>query len=181
MKNKISLVLSTALICATLGACASDGTKRSTGQYIDDKSIATRTKTELLADKVTDGLDINVAVDRQVVQLTGFVDSQKQVDRASEIARNVKGVKSVNNELRVTSGGDRSAGEYLDDNVIMTKVKSALLADDTASSVDVEVEVNRGVVSLGGFVNSKAEHDAAIRVASRVKGVKKVIDNMTIR
>lgn len=181
MKSKISLMLSTAVVCASLGACASDGNKRSTGQYIDDKSIATRTKTELLADKVTDGLDINVAVDRQVVQLTGFVDSQAQVDRASEIASRIDGVKSVKNDLRVVAGGDRSAGEYLDDNVIMTKVKSALLADETASSVDVEVEVNRGVVSLGGYVNSKAERDAALRVASKVSDVKEVVDNMTIR
>ena len=181
MKNKISLIISAVLVCAFLVACASDGAKRSTGQYIDDKTIATRTKTELLADKLTDGLDINVAVDRQVVQLTGFVDSQDQVERASEIAMKVPGVRSVKNDLRVTAGGDRSAGEYLDDNVILAKVKSALLVDDTASSVDVEVEINRGVVSLGGFVDSKAERDAAIEVARTVKGVKKVIDNMTVR
>jgi hyperosmotically inducible protein len=56
-----------------------------------------------------------------------------------------------------------------------------LLADETASSVDVEVEVNRGVVSLGGYVNSKAERDAALRVAGKVSNVKEVIDNMTIR
>lgn len=180
MKKKISLLLSAAIVCATLGACASDGTQRSTGQYIDDKTIATKTKTALLADKVTDGLDINVAVDRQVVQLSGFVNSDAQVKRASEIARRVAGVKSVKNSLQVQTG-DRSAGEYLDDNVILTKVKAALAGDKTASVVDVEVEVKRGVVSLGGYVNSKAARDAAIDVASKVKDVKKVVDNMTIR
>lgn len=180
MKYKIPFLLSTAIICATLGACASDGTQRSTGEYIDDKSIATKTKTALLADKVTDGLDINVSVDRQVVQLSGFVNTQQQVNRASEIARSVSGVKSVNNSLQVQAG-DRSTGEYLDDNVILAKVKSALAGDKTASAVDVEVEIKRGVVSLGGYVDSKAERDAAVRVASKVKGVKKVVDNMTIR
>lgn len=180
MKSKISLLLSTAIICATLAACASDGTQRSTGQYIDDKSIATRTKTALLADEVTDGLDINVAVDRQVVQLSGFVNTQEQVRRAVEIARSVSGVKSVNNSLQVQPG-DRSAGEYLDDNVILAKVKAALANDRTASAVDVEVEVKRGIVSLGGYVDSKAARNAAISVAAKVKGVKKVVDNMTIR
>ncbi len=180
MKSKMSFLLSTAIICATLAACASDGTQRSTGEYIDDKTIATKTKTALLADKVTDGLDINVAVDRQVVQLSGFVKTQAQVKRASEIARSVSGVKSVKNSLQVQAG-DRSTGEYLDDNVILAKVKAALAGDETASAVDVEVEIKRGVVSLGGYVNSKAERDAAIRVASKVKGVQKVVDNMTIR
>ena len=180
MKNKLSLLLAAAVVVATLGACASDGTKRSTGQYIDDKTIATKTKTALLADDVTDGLDINVSVDRQVVQLSGFVDSETQVKRASEIARSVSGVKSVENRLQVQAG-DRSAGEYLDDNVILTKVKAALADDKTASAVDVEVEVKRGVVSLGGYVDSKAERDAAIEVARKVKDVKKVVDNMTIR
>ena len=47
--------------------------------------------------------------------------------------------------------GDRSADEYLGDNVFLTKVKAALAGDKTASAVDVEVEVKRGVVSLGGY------------------------------
>lgn len=180
MPSKLVLWLSAMVMMATLGACASDGQQRSTGQYIDDKTIATKTKTALLADDVTDGLDINVAVNRQVVQLSGFVNSQAQVEKASEIAHSIAGVKSVNNSLRVQAG-DRSTGEYLDDNVILTKVKTALAADDTASAVTVEVEVKRGVVSLGGYVDSKAERDAAIAVASQVKDVKEVVDNMTIR
>lgn len=180
MKGRIPLILSTAMVCLVLGACASDGTHRSTGDYIDDKAIATKTKSALLADEVTHGFDINVAVDRQVVQLSGFVESQAEVNRAAEIARSVSGVKSVNNSLQVQAGS-RTAGEYIDDNVILAKVKAALAGDKTASAVDVEVEVKRGVVSLGGFVNSKAERDAAIKVVRQIKDVKKVVNNMTIR
>lgn len=180
MKAKLSMLLTAAVVAATLGACASDGQQRSTGQYIDDKTIATKTKTALLADKVTDGLDINVSVNRQVVQLSGFVNSEAQVEKAEEIAGSISGVKSVENSLQVQAG-DRSAGEYLDDNVILTKVKTALAGDKTASAIDVEVEVKRGVVSLGGYVDSEAERNAAVAVASRVKDVKKVVDNMTIR
>lgn len=180
MKTQISLVLSVALVCLALGACAASGPHRSTGQVVDDTTIATRTKTALLADSTTDGLNIDVEVDRTKVQLNGFVDSQAQVDRAGEIARSISGVASVENNLKV-SDGTRRTGEYFDDKVLSSSVKAALADDRVAPAAEIDVEVNRGVVSLGGFVDTKAERDAAVAAAKGVQGVQKVINNLEVR
>lgn len=142
MKIKISIVLTLALAFAVLGACSSSGKSRTAGEYIDDTSIATRTKTALLADSVTDGLNIDVEVDRDHVQLNGFVDSQAQADRAGEIARSISNVASVENNLKV-SKGDRMTGEYIDDNVLQARVEKALISDPIAKSMKIDVEVNR--------------------------------------
>jgi len=181
MKIQNSLVLSLALIGLAVGACSASAEHRSAGEVVDDTSIATRTKTALLADSATDGLKIDVEVDRDKVQLNGFVDSQAQVDRAGEIARSISGVVSVENNLKVSDGGTRRVGEYIDDKALSVSVKSALANDALAPASEIDVEVNRGVVSLGGYVDSSAQRDAAIAAAKGVKGVERVIDNLTVR
>lgn len=148
---------------------------------MDDTSIAARTKSALLADPVTDGLNIDVEVDRNRVQLNGFVDSQAQINRASEIAKAISGVASVDNNLRVSGGGDRAVGVYVDDKVLQAQVKAALANDPTVKSLKVDVEVNRGEVSLGGFVDSAAQRDAAVAAARAVAGVTKVVNNLAVR
>lgn len=180
MKMQSSLVLSLALVCLVVGACSASGKHRSTGEVIDDTSIAARTKTALLADSTTDGLNIDVEVDRDKVQLNGFVNSQAQVDRAGEIARSVSGVSSVENNLKV-AGATRRTAEYIDDKALSASVKTALANDPLAPASEIDVEVNRGVVSLGGYVDSNAQRDAAVAAAKQVEGVEKVVDNLTVR
>lgn len=180
MKIQFSKLLTLALACAVLGACAASGTNRSTGEVIDDKSIAASIKTSLLASPDTHGLDIDVEVDRNKVQLNGFVDEQSQVDRAGEIARATSGVASVENNLRVTEGS-RQVGEYIDDNSLAARVKMALMNDPVVQSLKVDVEVNRGIVSLGGFVDSSQERATAVAVTQKVDGVVKVVNNLAVR
>lgn len=181
MKIKLVLAFSLALILTVLAGCAASGTKRSTGEVIDDSSIATSIKTALLADKGTDGLNIDVEVDRNRVQLNGFVDTQAQVNRAGEIARTTSGVTSVENNLKVSDGGNRMAGEYVDDKTLQARVKAALANDPIVKSMKIDVEVNRGEVSLGGFVDSSAARNAAVATTSKVDGVSKVVNNLTVR
>ena len=180
MKIQFSKVLVLALACAVLGACAATSTSRSTGEYVDDSSITASIKSSLLSDPATDGLNIDVEVDQNKVQLNGFVDNQSQVDRAGEIARSTKGVTSVENNLKVTAG-DRQAGEYIDDNSLAGRVKMALMGDPAVQSLKVDVEVNRGVVSLGGFVDTDEERAAALAVTQKVDGVVKVVNNLAVR
>ncbi len=105
MKNKITITA--LLLCLVTGVtisstgCAGDRYSRSTGEYIDDKSITTRIKSALLADKEISSLDVKVKTYERVVQLSGFVDSEAQRTRAEEIARNTKGVQSVKNDMVV--------------------------------------------------------------------------------
>lgn len=181
MNIKQVLILSLAFVLIAVGGCAASGKSRSTGEVMDDTSISARTKSALLADAGTDGLNIDVEVDRNQVQLNGFVDSQAQVDRAGEVARSVSGVESVENNLQVSNGGDRMAGEYIDDKSLQARVKAALADDSAVHSMKVDVEVNRGEVSLGGYVDSDAARDAAVATARRVAGVTKVFNNLTVR
>ncbi len=67
-----------------------------------------------------------------------------------------------------------STGEYVDDSVITTKVKSLLAGDDFLKSFQIGVETYKGVVQLSGFVNTKEASNKAAQIAGGVKGVKSV-------
>ena len=82
-------------------ACASTSKQESTGEYVDDSVITTKVKSLLAADDFLKSFEIGVETYKGTVQLSGFVDSQKAIDKAVEITRSVKGVKSVKNNLSV--------------------------------------------------------------------------------
>lgn len=81
--------------------CAGTATRSSTGEVIDDSVITTRVKTALFRDPVAPGTDITVNTFRSQVQLSGFVNSQTEKDRATELARAVPGVRDVINNVVV--------------------------------------------------------------------------------
>jgi osmotically-inducible protein OsmY len=89
------------MLIATFVACASTRTQESTGEYVDDSVITTKVKSLLAADDFLKSFQISVETYKGTVQLSGFVGSQKAVDKAGEIARSVKGVTSVKNDLVV--------------------------------------------------------------------------------
>lgn len=74
---------------------------RSTGVVVDDASITTQIKTSLLANKALDGIAISVSTFSGEVTLTGAVDTPGQVQKATEIAYSVRGVRKVNNLITV--------------------------------------------------------------------------------
>lgn len=88
-------------IATFTSGCAGDRYNRSTGEYVDDKAVEGKVKSELLADPDVKGLAINVEVHNGRVQLSGFVNSLSQKNRAAELARNVPGVQYVKNDLVV--------------------------------------------------------------------------------
>ena len=89
------------MLITTFVACASSPKQESTGEYVDDSVITTKVKSLLAADDFLKSFEIGVETRKGVVQLSGFVDSQKAVNRAVEITRSVGGVKSVKNSLIV--------------------------------------------------------------------------------
>ena len=89
------------ILIATLVACASTSKQEGTGEYVDDSVITTKVKSLLANDDFLKSFQITVETYKGTVQLSGFVDSQQAIDKASEIARSVKGVKSVKNNLNV--------------------------------------------------------------------------------
>jgi osmotically-inducible protein OsmY len=85
----------------SLLGCASTATKEGTGEYLDDSVITSKVKAEIFKDESLKSAEINVETFRGVVQLSGFVNSQADIDRAVDVARTVKGVTSVKNDMRV--------------------------------------------------------------------------------
>jgi osmotically-inducible protein OsmY len=73
------------------------------------------------------------------------------------------------------------SGEYVDDSVITTKVKTAILNEPGLKVTDIGVETFKGKVQLTGFVNSNADMQGAVRVASAVNGVKSVSNDMQVK
>lgn len=82
--------------------------------------------------------------------------------------------EAVQPALLVAGDTMEKAGDAVSDTWITGKVKSALLADDALSGMDIKVETNQGVVSLSGTVASSAERDLAIAKARQIKGVMEV-------
>jgi osmotically-inducible protein OsmY len=173
-------------LCATLAILAAaplqvaEAEERTAGQVVDDMSIAARTKVALAADPVTDAIKIDIEVDKDMVQLNGFVDTEAERARAEEIARSVEGVAAVKNNLRLQPH-DRTVGEYVDDKALVVEVKAALAEDPVAHTLKIDVEVDHGVVSLGGHVDTEAEREAALNAAKKVAGVVAVINNLDVR
>ena len=86
---------------STITACTSSRTSESTGEYVDDSVITTKVKTALLNDEGLKSFDISVETYKDVVQLSGFVNSDQVKARAGQVAAGVSGVKSVRNNLVV--------------------------------------------------------------------------------
>lgn len=98
--HRLRLALST-LIVAALTACAATSTRESTGEYLDDTTITTRVKAELIAHKDVSAADINVETFKGRVQLSGFAKSAEERRKAVDLARSVKGVSEVVNDIRL--------------------------------------------------------------------------------
>lgn len=98
LKFLTRLLLSACLVSAMVG-CSDNTRRESTGEYLDDTVLTTKIKATFLGDSRLKMLDINVKSYRGTVQLSGFIDTQKEADRAVQLARTVKGVKAVNNSL----------------------------------------------------------------------------------
>lgn len=98
-----------ALIFVSLSGCATDegGSRvkeagaQTAGDYMDDSVVTTKVKTALFNEPGLDSGEITVETYQGVVQLSGFVESQNDINRAVEVARKVEGVKSVKNDMRL--------------------------------------------------------------------------------
>lgn len=179
-RNIIYALYATLAILAAAPLHVAEAEERTAGQVVDDMSIAARTKAALAADPVTDAIKIDLEVDKDRVQLNGFVDTEAERTRAAEIAWTVEGVAAVENNLKLQPH-DRSTGEYVDDKALVVEVKAALADDPVAHALKIDVEVDHGVVSLGGHVDSEAEREAAVNAAKQVAGVVAVINNLDVR
>ncbi|RFC33809.1 MAG: hyperosmotically inducible protein [Candidatus Nitrotoga sp. SPKER] len=151
------------------------------GTEIDDSIITAKVKSKLLADQDIKGFDLKVETHKGDVQLSGFVDSQVQIDHAMMITRSVEGVKNVDNRVSLKNNGGTTMGVKVDDSIVTSKVKSSLLADPDIKSFDIAVITNNGEVQLSGFVDNQAQIDRAADVVRKTEGVQNVINELRIK
>lgn len=90
-----------AVVMLTLAGCASTQKSEGTGEYVDDSVITTKVKAVFVNDPALKARDINVETYKGVVQLSGFVGSSDEADRAVRVTKGIKGVTSVKNDMRL--------------------------------------------------------------------------------
>ncbi len=163
---------------ADTGATAPATTSIGTG--IDDGIVTAKVKSALLADPDVRSFELKVETRNGEVMLSGFVGNQAQVDRAILVARGVEGVKVVTDGVTLKEGV-ATVGDTVDDAIITTKVKSALLADPNIKSFDIAVVTRKGEAQLSGFVDNQTQIDHATDLARAVEGVNTVANEMSVK
>jgi len=96
-----AILLASLLGCAGTSTNERTSTKEGTGEYFDDTVITTKVKAAIFNEPSLKSAEINVETFKGVVQLTGFVSSRAAINKAAEVARGVKGVTSVRNDMRL--------------------------------------------------------------------------------
>ncbi len=140
---------------------------------IKDENILQAVETEILFDEYVPSQLIDVSVSEGVVTLSGTIDNLLAKDRAVELAESIKGVKSVIDKITVVTPAKP-------DSELKADVTNALLLDPATDSYEIDVAANNGMVTLSGRVESWAEKNLADDVSKSVKGVKDVVNNISI-
>lgn len=88
---------------------------------------------------------------------------------------------AAGNAADETRDAANTVGEKIDDGVVTTKVKSALLADDTVKGLDINVDTKDGTVSLKGAVDNQTQIDRAVEIAKGIEGVQNVDNQLSVK
>ena len=148
-----------------------------------DGWIGMKVKTALLFHRNVNAFKTEVGVKDGFVTLKGEALSQAQKDLAGEYAKDVSGVKDVNNEMtlvKVSSNSGQTLSEKIDDASITAQVKVALLSHHSTSAVNTKVMTSDGVVTVSGIAKNAAEKVLVSKLANDINGVKSVVNNMSI-
>jgi hyperosmotically inducible periplasmic protein len=186
MKKTNRKVLSAALsaVLAGMPVYAAENTNKSHNSEPAEGSdawLSMKVKAALLVHRNVSAVRTKVDVKDGVVTLTGEAESQAEKDLATEYTKDVAGVKSVNNQMTIGKNANQpSMEERLDDAGLIAQIKMALLARNSASALRTNVDAKDGVVTLKGVAKNDAERQLATKIASDIKGVKNVINEMTI-
>jgi hyperosmotically inducible protein len=172
----LAAVLLTVAVLLTLGACSST---QSTGQQVDDATITSKVKAKLTADPEVNPFNIDVDTDAGVVTLRGRVEDPEAKTEAAKLARNTTGVVSVRNEIRV---GERVGSETpASDQAIAAAIQTEIAADTDVAAVNIDVDVQDGVVTLSGVVKTEMARQEAERIARNHDGVRSVVNQLEVR
>lgn len=161
------------VVGAGVGAAAAAHDRRTLGTQVDDKTTKTRLSAALTDDALLKNkANINIHVFNGVALLVGQAESDSVKQQAYRSASAVKNVKKLHNQIRI--GTPISAADEANDLWLVSKVKTALIADKRIDGLHINVVVENAEVFLMGLVQGN-EADVAVDIARNVKGVNKVI------
>ncbi len=151
-----------------------------------DAWVAERVKSTLMFHRSVSFVDTDVTVKNGNVTLKGKASSEAQKQLTTEYAKDVSGVKSVDNQTTVIKEPttlNKTVDEvatYIDDASITTQVRMSLLYHHGTDVYDTKVSTNTGVVTLAGTAKNQAEIDLATKLVNDIHGVKSVSNKMSI-
>lgn len=162
--KRVSVILTTLISFIIIGLTAMPVVAAK--HQLTDMSITDAVEDELLIDSAVPQYLIDVTTTEGIVTLSGSVSNILAKERAARIARIVKGVRAVVNEIEVDLPALRTDSQIRED------VEDALFTDPATDSYEIDVKVNDNVVTLSGTVESWQEKTLCETVAKGVKGVK---------
>lgn len=171
---------STALLMSAPASFADDDTKRSAGETVDDATINSSVKANLVDNDAVHARNINVETNKGRVALIGYVRSEEGHKAAIATAEKVDGVVEVIDALLIVKE-KRSTGRTLDDQTIETKLKYSLTDAGASQAFSIVTEVRNGEVLMGGFVESEAVKKRAGEIAGLVPDVTKVHNRLAVK
>ena len=165
-----------------------------------DGWLAFKVKSALAFHRNVSATDTQVNVHDNIVTLTGVAKTAAQKDLTTEYAKDVEGVRSVDNQMRVQTASSgagapviesagaqngytrqgETAGEKIDDASITARVKSTLLTHNSTSAVNTKVKTTDGNVVVSGVARNQAEKDLVGKLVSDINGVRNVDNEMTV-
>lgn len=187
LKNTLSSFLILALTSACVPVAAVSTTvvgttlaeERSAGDKVDDTVIKVKIMEKLAQSKRTHMFtNITAIVHEGRVLLTGSVPSIENKEEAVEITWKVHGVREVINEIEPEN---YTAGDYANDVMIASMIRSKVLVAENVRSINYKIEVNNGIVYILGVAQTQEEMDKVVNLASETKGAKKVVSHVVLK
>jgi hyperosmotically inducible protein len=148
-----------------------------------DEWIAMKVRGELLVKANVSATSTTVDVKDGIVTLTGTVQNRAQKDLTEAYANDISNVKAVRNDLVIKepAAGDTTVGVDMDDASITSQVKFSLLSHRSTSALATKVITENSVVSISGVAGSDAEKSLVTKIAQDTRGVKSVVNDMTVK
>lgn len=185
--NKLKILAASLAILSLVGCGGRQITGRESyknhGEKIEDSKVISEVRRVLLMNPLIPNDLIHLAIDRGVVQLSGFVRSPEEASVALLSVKSTPGVKDIINSLVIPEGvkaSHKNRKENHDDLRLIARVKHNFNINSSVPSNLIHLSAHRGVVQLSGFVHNAEEANNAVLNAKNTLGVVEVINSLIV-
>ncbi len=152
---------------------------------LEDAVVTARVETALTLNEQLNPFNIGTSTEDGVVTLSGTVNNDAQKDLAEEVAKGAKGVSEVINTITVVDEPappreKRGWLQRIEDSSVATAIRSRLLYHREFKGLRLGVKVHNNVATLTGITNSEAQRERIAQVASETRGVKQVVNALSV-